>query len=346
MKKIAIGIDFSKLSFDATLMYRNEDSFNVLGYSKFDNNLQGFKSFEKWVKVTLKGNPEAKNKSEWLFCGEHTGICSIGLCDYLTKRNYFMWLESPMVIKRKSGIIREKNDKVDSERIATFSLCNFNDKIKPYALDSENLKKLKSLYSSRSMLVNHKVAISNQLESGALDSSHLAKNEFKKLLSSLIKSIDKIDADIQELLKKSDEFKRNYEILDSFKGVGPVTIACLIIKTSNFNCMTDSRELGCYIGVVPHKCASGTSIDKAPRTSRYRDRNANGIITNCAMSAVRFNPVIKKYYKRLIERGVDWHKAMNNCKFKIINILLAMIKSDSEFDMEKYAKSKKEWKAA
>ena len=152
MKKIAIGIDFSKKTFDATIMRRDGDSFIELAYSKFNNDANGFKAFEKWVRSTIKGTPEARDRSALVFCGEHTGTCSIPLSDYLAGKQYFMWLESALVIKRKCGIVREKNDRVDSRRIAEYALRNFSTDVKAYGLDSKDLKRLKSLYAAHSML--------------------------------------------------------------------------------------------------------------------------------------------------------------------------------------------------
>ena len=343
MKNIAIGIDFSKESFDATVMFRDGDNFREVEYCKFDNDKKGHRAFLKWVTTATKQLPDSKIKSEWLFCGEHTGTCSIELCDFLAKRKLFMWLESALVIHRKCGIVREKNDKVDSKRIAEYALRNFSNEVEAYQLDSTDMKKLKALYTAHNMLTKDKVSKKNQIKSGTLDNSTLALRTIEKQLESIEEAISKIDNQIKVLLKTSGEFSHNYEILDSFKGAGPITIACLIIKTRNFKIMTDSRELGCYVGVVPHGCQSGTSINKQPRTSRYRDRNANAVLTNCANSAIMHNSVISDYYKRLLGRGVVWQKAKNNCKFKIINILLAMIKNGTTFDIEKYGKSKRGW---
>ena len=75
----------------------------------------------------------------------------------------------------------------------------------------------------------------------------------------------------------------------------------------------------------------------------YRDRGANAALTSCATVAIRFNPAIQTYYRRLIARGVHPNKAKNNCKFKIINILLSMLKTRTKFDMEKYGKSVAQW---
>lgn len=346
MKKISIGIDFSKKTFDATIIRHEEDCFNELAYNKFDNDTKGFKAFEKWVGATLRSTPEAKDSSKWVFCGEHTGVCSTALCDFLVRKSYLVWLESALVIKRKCGIVRDKNDRTDSRRIAEFALRNFSNDVRPYELDSDGMKKLKALYTAHGILTRDKVAKINQIKSGALDDCPGVLKEFEKQLENISEALEDIDAQILRTLRDSEEFSRNYEILSSFKGAGPITAAYLIIRTRNFRDMRDSREQGCCIGVVPHGQQSGTSVNRAPRTSRYRDRDGNAVITNCANSAVRHNPVIKAYYHRLLERGVNVNKAKNNCKFKIINILLAMIRNNTTFDIEKYGKARKEWPTA
>lgn len=347
MKKISIGIDFSKKTFDATIMRREGDCYTELAYSKFNNDAKGFRAFEKWVKASLKGTQEARDKSGWVFCGEHTGTCSIPLCDYLAGRRYFMWLESALVIHRKCGIVREKNDRVDSRRIAEYALRNYSTDVRPYELDSRDLKKLKSLYAAHAMLTKDKVAKANQLKSGTLDASASARAEIERQLACTEKALGRIDDEIRSLLKGSEEFAGHFHVLNTFKGVGFITIAYLIIKTRNFRDMTDARELGCYIGVVPHRRQSGTSVDAPPRTSRYRDRQGNALVTSCVISAISHgNPVIRPYYDRLLARGVPHYKARNNCKFKIINILLAMVRNSTVFCLDIHGKPKTQWKKA
>ncbi len=345
MKKISIGIDFSKQTFDATVIRVEEYTCTVLAYAKFDNNLRGFKVFEKWVRTSVKGTPEVKDKSRWIFCGEHTGTCSFGLCDFLAKKKYFMWLESPLVIHRMCGIIREKNDKVDSKRIAEYALRNFSDKVRPYQVDSRNLSKLKALHTAHTMLTKDKVAKINQLKSGTLDASPSARRIVESQLRGIEGDLKRIDKEISELVSGCEEFAENFRILNSFKGVGVMTIAYLIIKTRNFEDLRDPGELGCYVGVVPHRCQSGTSVDKAPRTSRYRDRQGNAILSTCVQIALRFNnPIIRPYFDRLVARGVHPNKARNNCKFKIINVLLAMIRNRTMFSMDIHGKSTAQYK--
>ncbi len=344
MKNLAIGIDFSKKTFDATIMRRDDDDFIELGYSKFDNDTKGFKAFEKWVRKTLRGMPEAKDKASWLFCGEHTGMCSIALCDYLASRGCFMWLESALRIHHTRGLVRGKDDKVDSRRIAEYALRQYSSKVRAYELDSKELRQLKSLQAAHTILVADKVAKTNQLKSGTLDACPEARRQIEHQLDSIKKSLARIDGQIQALLKAKEEFARNAEIMGSFKGVGMLTISYLIIKTRNFKDMLDPRELGCYLGVVPHRVQSGVSIDKAPRTSHYRDAQGNSLLTNCVTSAIMHNnPIIRPYYDRLVARGVHPNKAKNNCKYKIINVLLAMIRNNVTFSMDIHGKAKAQW---
>lgn len=344
MKKISIGIDFSKKTFDATIIRRDGDSMNELSYSKFDNNITGFKKFLSWVKKTVRDYPEWKDTDSWIFCGENTGVCSAALSDYLVEKSYPMWLESAMQIHLKSGVVRHKDDKVDSRRIAEYALVNFSDKARLHELDSANYKRLRALYAAHDMLTRDKVSKTNQIKSGVLDCCKEALELAGKQLEDIEKQLEYVDSMMKELVSECNEFSHNYEILTSMKGVGVITACCLIIKTHNFKYMTDARVLGNYIGVVPsQKRQSGTSVKSAARVSYIRDGDAKTVISQCAISAIRHNTIIRDYYSRLVKRGVHPNKARNNCKFKIINILMTMIRNDKRFDNSIYGKSKEQW---
>lgn len=347
MKKISIGIDFSKKTFDATVMRRDDDSFIEVGYEKFNNDEKGFREFISWVRKSVKKFPEGKGRSSWIFCGENTGVCSAALSDFLAQKGYDMWLENALVIHRKSGIVRTKDDRTDSLRIAEYALRNYGSDVRLHTSDSKDYKRLRSLYAAHRMLVRDKVSKSNQIKSGILDNCPEALALARQQLESIEKQVKQIDAEIVHMLKTSPEFSHSYEIMNSFNGVGPITIACIIVKTHNFRYMSDARVFGNYIGVVPsHKEQSGTSIDRKSRLSKYRDRDGNASLSQVASVAIRTNQVIKEYYLRLLGRGVMACKAKNNCKFKILNILFAMIRNDTEFDIEKYGKSKARWNTA
>ena len=108
-----IGIDFSKQTFDVTILDKNA-LCSKREHKQFKNTINGMNMFERWIKKMV-----GKNASEQvLICGENTGIYSKVISDGLVSHGYAMWLESALRIKRSLGIARSKNDKKDSRDIA------------------------------------------------------------------------------------------------------------------------------------------------------------------------------------------------------------------------------------
>ena len=147
-KSLFIGIDFSKKTFDVSILHQN----NLLSvdYQQFDNNKEGCAALLKWIKSLTK-TPVAS----WLFCGEHTGLYTLCLSEFLLKKELFVWLENPLQIKQSSGIKREKNDKADSRDIALYAY-RFQDRARRYQLPDKALKSLELLFSFRQRLIDNK----------------------------------------------------------------------------------------------------------------------------------------------------------------------------------------------
>ncbi len=286
MKKIAIGIDFSKKTFDATIKRRVEDDYIEVAYSKFDNDEKGFKSFVSWVRKSVKHFPEGKGRESWIFCGENTGVCSAALSDYLAEKGFDMWLESALRIKNCSGIVRTKDDKADSNRIAEYALLYFSSKVRLHEPDTKILKRLRALFTLHNMLTKDKVAKINQIKSGILEAAPQALKLAKEHLEMIEQQLKDVDRQIEKMLKDNDEFSENYRIITSIKGVGVITACCIIIKTHNFKYMDDARTFGNFAGVVPSQTEkSGTSVNIPRRVSKFHDRETNMVLSQAVNSA-------------------------------------------------------------
>ena len=78
MKKLFIGIDFSKEKVDVAIISAEalvEASARV--FNEFKNSVSGYKQLVKWVDKNANGI----DSSMWLFCGENTGDYSKPLCN-------------------------------------------------------------------------------------------------------------------------------------------------------------------------------------------------------------------------------------------------------------------------
>ncbi len=151
MKKLAIGIDFSKSTFDASIVA--SATAELVAYQQFKNTDEGCVALLDWV-----SRHTDLPKGEWLFCGENTGMYSIVVTEFLIRKGLFIWLENPLQIKQSSGVKREKNDKADSLSIARYAL-RFQDKAKCYQLPDKSLRSLGMLLSFRSRLLRNKHAL-------------------------------------------------------------------------------------------------------------------------------------------------------------------------------------------
>ena len=114
MKKLFVGIDFSKEKIDVAIIFAEgltETSMRVS--NEFKNSVSGYKQLVKWV----ENSSNETEPSLRLFCGENTGDYSKPLCNFLYGRGFDMWLENAKSIKDASGIRRLKSDRADDYKI-------------------------------------------------------------------------------------------------------------------------------------------------------------------------------------------------------------------------------------
>ena len=114
-----------------------------------------------WVERTT--NASTKHDGEVLFCCEHTGSYCLEVCDYLSENGKYIWLGNPLDIKRSMGLVRGKDDVIDSRRIATFA-AEKHHKAVLYMRPEDSTRTLKYLLSIRNTLIEQKKALSCQIK--------------------------------------------------------------------------------------------------------------------------------------------------------------------------------------
>jgi transposase len=336
MKKLFIGIDFSKEKIDVAIIFAEgltETSMRL--FNEFKNSVSGYKQLVKWVE-------ESSNETEpslWLFCGENTGDYSKPLCNFLYGRGFDMWLENAKSIKDASGIRRLKSDRTDANMIAEYAMRN-NDKAIVYEPLSESLSQLRELFLYRQMVVRHRCSFQVRRGEKRLN---MEKSPVKTMISQsgrhivteLNKEIEKIDKRIAELIDSDDELAQVFTIVTSIPGIGTQNAVCLMVYTDNFRRFNfDSRKIACYYGIAPFGRDSGTSVHTDPHVHYMANRQIKAMLSQAALSAARFNPVIASYYSRLIAKGKKRQIALNNVKNKLVHIVTAMVRNKQLFDKD------------
>ncbi|WP_308528600.1 transposase, partial [uncultured Prevotella sp.] len=90
----------------------------------------------------------------------------------------------------------------------------------------------------------------------------------------------------------------------------------------------------CYYGIAPFGKDSGTSVHSDPHVHYMANRQIKAMLTQAAQAAVKFNPVMVRYYIHLVERGKKKQVALNNVKNKLVHLVTAMVRNRKTFTPE------------
>lgn len=334
MKKIFIGIDFSKKKIAVTLkMPSVSPQPSRPPHAEFSNSKAGYVSLVRWVGRECG----ISDTSLWLFCGENTGGYSRMLSDWLYGRGYDLWIENALVIKRAYPMKRMKDDRGDSEMIADYAM-RFHDVAQLYEPACEALSALRELFLYRHMVVRHRCSFEvrrsekrlTQAKSGAKRMISLSS---KHVITELNKVIAKCDEQIRETIASDDTLREIYDIITSMPGVGTVNAVCMMVYTNNFKDFGhDARKICCYYGVAPFAHESGTSVRGATAVHYMANRTIKALLSQTALVAIRRSPEMARYYRRLVDRGKKHAVALNNVKAKIITIVTAMVRRKEKYN--------------
>ena len=324
-----IGIDVSKLTFDAAIMVVINFQKQAVQTSKFDNNEAGLKEFEKW----LKSFGVCFNKNTLLVI-ENTGTYHRMLWAFCNKIGLQIHIGNAAHIKWSFGLVRGKNDKVDSLR-----LCNYAQKHADELKESPSLNpvfiQLKDLQTSRNRLIKQKNANEVYLKELKPVSDKAIQKELEKAYKTAIegtkKSIKAIELLIKKLISEDNSLITNYKLLISIPGIGHITAIYLIICTNNFAGNISGKQLACYAGVAPFANTSGTSIKGKAKVHKMADKELKKILYMCAMAAINYSPEINHYYKRKTAEGKHSWSVMNAIKNKLILRAVAVVKNQKPF---------------
>jgi len=318
-----IGIDVSKKTLDITIV---DSQGKQIYYERIANDSKSIKicfmSFMKNLNL---------NYNESVFCMEYTGIYNLPLVKWLKKQSALIWMESGTQISKSQGLVRGKNDKVDSSRIALYAFSNRHN-IKLWKAPREIIEKLSVLLSLRNRFIKAKKQLSVTIEEQKL---YLDKNTIKTLkklnadpVNELMKSIQKVEKEIIELIKTDERIFRIYKIATSVDGIGMITAVNLITTTNEFLSITEAKKYACYSGVAPFEHSSGSSVRGKTKVSHMANKKTKTLLHLAALSAIQVKGEIKEYYKRKVEQGKNKMSVLNAVRNKIIQRVFACVKQD------------------
>lgn len=328
--KETIGIDVSKKTVDVHIHKKSQ-------HKVFDNNPKGLKEMIKWG----LGNSGFSEK-ETMFVFEHTGHYSLQLSSLLSKRE-LMYAEVPgLEIKRSLGLSRGKDDKIDAAKIARYAY-RLKEELEPTRALPENLQAIKRLLSLRDRLVKQRAGFKASLkeEKRVLEQkdNKILLDTQQQMIGLLSGKIEKIEKEMDRIIKTTQELEEIHQLITSIKGVGSQTALYMIVYTAGFTKFEKWRKFASYCGIAPFPNSSGTSIRGRTKVNHLANKKIKSLLDLCAKTALQYNPEIKQYYdRRTQEQGKNRMSTINVIRNKLLSRIFAVVQRGTPYvDTLKYA---------
>lgn len=145
------------------------------------------------------------------------------------------------------------------------------------------------------------------------------------VLKTLQKQLETLDKQIADAVKADESSARKVEILNSVKGIGPVTVSTIVAELPELGKL-NRQEVAKLVGVAPMNNDSGQSIGKR-KTAGGRS-GVRRTLYMATLVATRFNPRIKAFYQRLLAKGKLKKVALTAAMRKLVIILNTLVQTD------------------
>jgi transposase len=300
-EKKYLGIDTSKEWIDAHIL-PNHQTWKV------DNTLEALQS---WI-ATLPSGIE-------LALIEATGGLHNMVAALLSEAGIPVCIINPKAIHHFSKAMqyKAKTDALDAELIATFAQLV---QPEPRPLPTKKQAQLKELMTRRHQLVGIQTAEKNRFKTVR---ETLVQKSITVHLAWIAKELEEIDRTLDDLLRCDETWREKLDLLTSVPGVGAKTARALLCEIPELGTLTvkSSAALG---GLAPHTQDSGKHKGKA-RIQGGRSGVRSSLYMS-TLTAVRFNPIIRAFYKQLTDRGKLPMVAITACMRKLLTMLNAMLR--------------------
>jgi transposase len=215
-----------------------------------------------------------------------------------------------------------KTDRLDCGVLAHFAAA-INPPVRP--VKSEETQQLEALLGRRRQLVEMLTAEKNRL---ANNRDRAVSKDLQAHIAWLERRLKSSNDELQRVLKNSPSWRERDQLLRSVPGVGPVLSLTLLAQLPELG-QLNRREIAKLVGVAPFNWDSGQW--RGTRHIWGGRATVRAPLFMATLCAIRINPTIKSFYRRLIAAGKAPKVAIVACMRKLLTILNVMLKTQTSW---------------
>lgn len=233
------------------------------------------------------------------------------------------WAVAVINPRQARAFARSTGRLAKTDRVDAALLAHFGEALRPQvrALPDAASQHLQAVLVRRRQLVEIVVAERNRREQ---TQDAAMRDDLDAHLTWLEDTLRQLEATLAELVQASPAWRATEQLLRSVKGVGVVTATTLLAELPELG-QLNRKQIAALVGVAPFACDSGQQRGK--RVIWGGRASVRQALYMAALSATRFNPVIRAFYTRLVQAGKVKKVALVACMRKLLTILNAIVKS-------------------
>ncbi len=310
-----LGIDVGKSDFHATLLMSDRT------WSKsFSNNKSGLTQLASWLK---------NRKSEEVHaCLESTGGFEEALALDLHERGVVISVVNPSRIKAfaQSELLRTKTDRVDAALIARFCRAHVPE---PWVPPAPEIRALQALVRRHASIQDMLFTETNRLGAARVDGA--VERSLREHVEFLEAELQRVTNEIDELINRHPPLRKQRDLLTTIPGIAELTASRILGEMPNISEYRNAKSVASFAGLSPREYQSGT-IRGRTRLAKTGNSRLRKMLYFPAMSATRFNPLIKALYERLVAAGKPKIVALAAVMRKLLVLAYGVLKSNQPFD--------------
>lgn len=197
----------------------------------------------------------------------------------------------------------------------------------PRPLPDAQTEERRALLARRRQFMAMRTAEQNRLETAP----RRLRADIEAHIAWLDQRVAALDDDLDTTRRASPVWRERETLYRSVPGSGPVCARTLVLDLPELGTLSRQR-LAALVGVAPFNRDSGTL--RGTRTTWGGRAHVRAVLSMSTLVAVRYNPVLKRFYERLRTAGKVAKVALTACMRKLVTILTAMVKHQTPWQAQ------------
>ena len=314
-----VGIDVSQHTLDACYLPASDARPRS---ASFANDAAGHAALLAWASAlapdTLPG-----------FCLESTGAYGEALALALSDAGRHVAVVNPARVKY-AGLMRgqgNKTDKADARLIAEYAT---RERPPAWAPPRPEVRELQALTRRRDDLRALAAREKTRLAGPGLTAAE--RKSVRRTAAFLAREADRLGHQADALIAASAALRAGRALRESIPGVGATTAQAILAERPEPARFATAQQAAAYAGLAPREYSSGSSVRKRTRLSKAGNARLRKALYLPALTAIRFNPLLKAFFERLVAAGKAKMAAVGACMRKLLMIAYGVLKSRVPFD--------------